>query len=834
MCGQKIKIAAETGILWLCLVLGYSSAGGELDELDSAGLFRFTYASLKRGEATNAFFAARTFLARYGEEEEMTNYFPRMTYFGGLAAYRIKRFEEASDLFAKAGKEYPAFSEAKNARFGFGMAEMELGHYLIAADAFRNLLQEGFGDAAEVKANLALSLTKAGRYEEALPYWEEVKEVKKFRALSSLNLSWCLLEIGKADAALSWLREGLALNKKEDSASLRNYLALRMGDVLYMSNNFSGALSAYRLADKASCGEARLARLARACYDACYYPECAVYCEEGIRTTTNDFVKVGLKKLACYACLQGGYLDRLERGVAELLREKLKEDELEALALLPAQGALRATEYQRARDRFLEFAKKYPSSELLGEAKLYAACALGFLGEEKAALAETEAWLAAFGEEHKLSAEAMYWKGMLAYYQVLDEEAQATFSAFKQKYPKNSHLADVEFRLAAILYRREDYLEAQKALRAVLERYPEYDNLKEVKNTLGDALGATGELTEALAAYRGNLPQEKEKPDNFACYALLKAAEIYEVLGRPRLAMELLEPYLLAEGTIGFRGEALSAYLCSCRILGEKEKARSAAWKLWLRTKDELAEGEALGALTAGLQFAEDAGAYKEALLKEAALELEKGKTGAYAKISLFLKDDAGLGKLKYQTLGPEGLRRRLILAKEKQGGEAEKLAKYLTEEFPKDPAASEGWLCLAERCVEKARYAEAEAYLLEGEESYQRIEDLYRRDELQGRSFFNQGKTEEALQKFLALLGQKGLPPEKKAALLLLAGDCYIAGKKYGEALGYYQRVYVMYQGEKKAVKEAYEKSLVCFQALGRTNDWAATEKEAKEKGYL
>ena len=76
MRGQKIIIAIGISVLWLGLVFG-----GELDDLDSAGLFRFTYASLKRGEATNAFLAARAFLARYGEEEEMTNYFPRMTYF---------------------------------------------------------------------------------------------------------------------------------------------------------------------------------------------------------------------------------------------------------------------------------------------------------------------------------------------------------------------------------------------------------------------------------------------------------------------------------------------------------------------------------------------------------------------------------------------------------------------------------------------------------------------------------------------------------------------------------------------------------------------------------
>ena len=806
----------------------------ELDELDSAGLFRFAYSSLKRREATNAFFAARTFLARYGEEEEMTNYFPRMTYFGGVAAYMIKRFEDAAEFFGKVGEKYPAFSEVGKARFGLGMAEMELGHFMSAADTFRALLSEGVGEAAEVKANLALALTKAGRYEEALPYWEEVKEEKKFRALSSLHLSWCYLETGKAEAALSWLKTGLALNKREGAEALRNYLALRLGDVMYMSNKFAGALSAYRLADKSSCGEARLARLARACYDASYYPECAVYCEEGVRITTNDFVKVGLKKLGCYACLQGGYLDRLDKGVAELLGEKLKEDEREALALLPAQGALRAMEYQRARDRFLVFAEKHASSELLGEAKLYAACALGFLGEEKAALAEMEVWLAEFGEEHKLSAEATYWKGMLAYYQGLDEEAKATFTVFKQKYPKNTHMADVEFRLAAILYRREDYPGAQKALRAVLERYPEYDNAKEVKNTLGDALGATGELVEALAAYKDNLSQEKERPDNFACYALLKAAEVYEALGRPKLAMELLEPYLLAEGTPGFRGEALGAYLGACRILGEKEKARSAANKLWLRTKDDLAEGEALGALTASFQFAEDAASYKEALKNEAALDLEKGKTGAYAKACLFLKDDAGLGKLKFQTLGPESLRRRLVLAEEKQGSEAEALAKYLTEEFPKDPASSEGWLFLAATSVEKKRYAEAEIYLEEGEEAFARMEDLYRRDELQGLSLFRQGKTEEALQKFLALLGQKGLPPEKKAAWLLLAGDCYQKAGKPGEALGYYQRVYVMYQGEKQAAKEAYAKSIGCFKALGRTNDWLLTEKEAKERGYL
>ena len=806
----------------------------ELDELDSAGLFRFAYSSLKRREATNAFFAARTFLARYGEEEEMTNYFPRMTYFGGVAAYMIKRFEDAAELFGKVGEKYPAFSEVGKARFGLGMAEMELGHFMSAADTFRALLSEGVGEAAEVKANLALALTKAGRYEEALPYWEEVKEEKKFRALSSLNLSWCYLETGKAEAALSWLKTGLALNKREGAEALRNYLALRLGDVMYMSNNFAGALSAYRLADKSSCGEARLARLARACYDASYYPECAVYCEEGIRITTNDFVKVGLRKLGCYACLQGGYLDRLDSGVEELLREKLKDDEREALALLPAQGAMRAGEYSRARARFLAYAEKYKESSLLGEAKLYAACALGFMGEEKAALGEMEKWLAEFGEEHTLSGEAAYWKGMLEYYQGLDEEAQETFQAFRQKYPKNTHLADVEFRLAAILYRAEDYKGAQKALRAVLERHMGYDNLKEVKNTLGDALGATGELTEALDAYRGNLPEGGEDPDNFACYALLKTAEIYKVLGRPKLVLDLLEPYLLSEGTPGFRGEALQNYLEACRILEEAGKGRAAARKLWLKTKDDIIEREALSALEAGMKLASDAAEHKEALRKEAQWELEKGRTGAYAKVCLFLKDDSRLVDLKFRSLGPEALRRRLILAEETQGGGAEALARYLTEEFPKDPASSGGWLFLAARSLDLARYDDAETYLEEGEDSFQRLEDLCRRDELSALALFKQGKREEALQKFLALLGQKGLAPEKKAALLLLAGDCYYLGEKYGEALGYYQRVYVMYQGEKDEVGKAYEKSILCFRALGRTNDWAATEKEAKERGYL
>ncbi|MBQ7555648.1 tetratricopeptide repeat protein [bacterium] len=829
MRGQKIIIATGISVLWLCLVFG-----GELDDLDSAGLFRFTYASLKRGEATNAFLAARTFLERYGEEEAMSNYFPRMTYFGGVAAYRIRRFEDSAELFDKVGKAYPDFSEAGKARFGFGLAEMELGHFMSAAEIFRDLLSEGIGEAAEVKANLALALTKAGRYEEALPYWEEVKDEKKFRALSSLHLAWCLLETGKADPALEYLREGLALNKREEAEALRNYLALRLGDVMYMSNNFAGALSAYRLADKSSCGEARLARLARACYDASYYPECAVYCEEGIRITTNDFVKVGLRKLGCYACLQGGYLDRLDRGVEELLREKLKDDETEALALLPAQGAMRSGEYLRARERFLAYTEKYRESSMLGEAKLYAACALGFMGEEKAALGEMEKWLAEFGEEHKLSGEATYWKGMLEYYQGEDEEAEETFSAFKQKYPKNTHLADVEFRLAAILYRAEDYSGAQKALREVLERYPEYDNAKEVKNTLGDALGALGELAEALAAYKENLPKEGGRPDNFECYALLKAAEIHKVLGRPRLVMELLEPYLLSEGTPGFRGEALQNYLEACRILGETEKGRTAAKKLWLKTKDDLVEREAVGALEVELKLAVDASEYKEALRKEAQSELEKGRTGAFAKVCLFLKDDSELAKLKFRSLGPEGLRRRIILLEEKKRKEAEELAKFLTEEFPKDPAASEGWLFLAETSLGKERYQEMETYLTEGEDSFQRLEDIFLRDELSGLALFKQGKREEALQKILALLGQKGLAPEKKAALLLLAGDCYFLGKKYGEALGYYQRVYVMYQGEKAEVGKAYEKSILCFRALGRTNDWAATEKEAREKGYL
>ncbi len=829
MRGKKIIIAYGISVLWLCLVFG-----GELDDLDSAGLFRFAYASLKRGEATNAFLAARTFLERYGEEEAMSNYFPRMTYFGGVAAYRIRRFDFAAELFDKVGKAYPDFSEAGKARFGFGMAEMELGRFMSAADTFRALLSEGVGEAMELKANLALALTKAGRYEEALPYWEEVKDEKKFRALSSLHLSWCLLETGKADPALAYLREGLALNKREEAETLRNYLALRLGDVMYMSNNFAGALSAYRLADKSSCGEARLARLARACYDASYYPECAVYCEEGIRITTNDFVRIGLRKLSCYACLQGGYLDRLDRGAEELLREKLKDDEIEALALLPAQGAMRSGEYLRARERFLVYAEKYRESSMLGEAKLYAACALGFMGEEKEALLEMEKWLAEFGEEHKLSGEAVYWKGMLEYYQGMDEEAQATFLAFKQKYPENLHMADVEFRLAAILYRREDYSGAEKALKAVLERYPKYDNLKEVSNTLGDALGALGELAEALAAYKENLPKEGGRPDNFECYALLKAAEIHKVLGRPRLVMELLEPYLLSEGTPGFRGEALQNYLEACRILGETEKGRSAAKKLWLKTKDDLVEREAVGALDVGAKLSSDLSEYKEELRKEARLDLEKGQTGSFAKISLFLKDDPMLVKLKFRTLGPEALRRRLVLSEEKNGKETKELAKYLTEEFPKDPAASDGWLFLAEASVNLARYDEAETYLAEGEDSFQSLEDLLRKDEISALSLFRQGKREEALGKFLALLGQKGLAPAKKASLLLLAGDCYREGGKYGEALGYYQRVYVMYQGEKEAAKEAYEKSAACFKAMGRTNDWAATEKEAGEKGFL
>ena len=829
MRGQKIIIFIAIGVLRLCQVFG-----GELDDLDSAGLFRLAYASLKRGEATNAFLAARTFLERYGEEEAMSNYFPRMTYFGGVAAYRIRRFEDAAELFDKVGKAYPDFSEAGKARFGYGMAEMELGRFVSAADIFRALLGEGVGEPLEVKANLALALTKAGRYEEALPYWEEVKDEKRFQALSSPHYAWCLLETGKTDQALSCLKAGLAQNAGEETEALRNYLALRLGDLLYMSNDFRGALSAYRLADKRSCGEARLARLARACYDASYYPECAVYCEEGVRTTTNDFVRTGLLKLDCYACLQGGYLDRLDDRARELMEEKLRDDEREALALLPAQGAMKAGEYLRAREKYLEFAKRYSAASLAAEAKLYAACALGFMGEEKAALGEMEKWLAEFGEEHKLSGEAMYWKGMLEYYQGLDEEAEETFSAFKQKYPKNAHMADVEFRLAAILYRAEDYSGAQKALKAHLERYPEYDNAKEVKNTLGDTLGALGELVEALAAYRENLPGVGERPDNFACYALLKAAEIHKVLGRPRLVLELLEPYLLSEGAPGFRGEALQSYLEACRSLGETEKGRIAARKLWLRTKDDIVEREALGALEAGAKLAPEAAEYGKALVSEARQELEKGGTGAFAKACLFLKDDAGLSKLAFRSLGPEGLKRRLTLAEKKNGRGAEELAKFLTEEFPKDPAAAAGWLFLAAGSLEKARYAEMETFLEEGGDSFLLLEDVFRRDELRGLSFFRQGKREEALAIFLALLGQKGLPPGKKAALLLLAGDSYLAAEKYGEALGYYQRVYVMYQGEKAEVGKAYEKSLLCFRALGRTNDVSATEAEMREKGYL
>ena len=821
-------------LFFFALFLVFGAFAADLGELDSAGLFRFAYLSLKRGEATNAFLAARTFLERYGEEDEMTNYFPRIKYFGAVAAYKLGRFEEAAELFSRVIKEHPDFSEIKNARYGNGLAEMELGHFLSAADIFRELLAEDPGEPGQLKANLALALTKAGRYGEALPYWEEIRDLKTLKGLAAPHLSWCLAETGRAGEALVWLRAGLLLDKKEKFASLRNYLALRLGDVMYMSNDFRGALSAYRLADKDSCGEARLARLARACYDAFYYPECVLYCEEGRRISTNDFVKTGLLKLECYACLQGGYLDRLDGRVEELLAENLRPEEKEALALLPAQGAMKAGEHLRAREKYLTFAEKYPESPLRAEAKLYAFCALAFSGKESEAREEAKAWLEEFGGGHKLAGEALYWKGMLAYYQGLDEEARADFELFRREHPESSHAADVAFRLAAILYREERYEVARKALEAVLERYPGYDNAGEVRNTLGDALGALGALVEALAAYGDNFPGEGGTPDAPACYALLKSAEIYKVLGRPRLVTELLEPYLLLEGAPGFRGEALGVYLEACGILGEKEKARTAARKLWLKTRDDRRESEALRALEAGMKLSGDPEGFRKELKEEALLELGKGRTGVYSKACCFLGDDEGLARLRPETLGPEALKRRLSSAGRKRAGEAEALARRLTEEFPDDPAAAAGWLLLAESSLEKNEFREAALFLSEGEAAFASLEDLYKKGEIEALSLKKQGKTKEALEKFLGLLGQKGLPPGKKAALLSEAGDCYLAEKKYAEALSYYQRIYVMYQGEKEAVRRAYKKSLACLEALGLADDRAAVEKEARERGCL
>ena len=43
-------------LFFLALFLVFGAFAADLGELDSAGLFRFAYLSLKRGEATNAFF----------------------------------------------------------------------------------------------------------------------------------------------------------------------------------------------------------------------------------------------------------------------------------------------------------------------------------------------------------------------------------------------------------------------------------------------------------------------------------------------------------------------------------------------------------------------------------------------------------------------------------------------------------------------------------------------------------------------------------------------------------------------------------------------------------
>lgn len=441
--------------------------------------------------------------------------------------------------------------------------------------------------------------------------------------------------------------------------------------------------------------------------------------------------------------------------------------------------------------------------------------------------------------KHELADSAAYWRGMAFSLNKQYPECRAAMDEYLAQFPQGESRGLAAFRKAYAAQSLADYPTSIAELRAYLRTHPGEESNGEALVLLGDALMATGEMEEGMAAL-ARIPAEDVR---FFEEGWFKTGKALKLLERPDDLRAHMERFVREQPRSHRIGEAIYWVGWCDRQAGRPGEARQLYWETIVKYGDEPAMrsvDDLFPALSKLYKGDEERAQYLAKLrdLREEA-DRKKQKTlalrGLWAQALELQRRDPEKSRALFLEAAPRAAVQTtnpLLLADfasaraaAGQAAEAEQMWRDLLKWNPRAPQKDRALAALGE--AELARGNERAAL-----EFFERFEKETSGSPLLGqvlltraRLLAERGETAAAQKALETLLAEKATPGQVKSEALFRLGELHMGQKKPQLAVPYYQRIYVMYGRWPEWVAKAYLRSGEAFEQL--------QDKDAARKTY-
>ncbi|HAL70812.1 MAG TPA: hypothetical protein DCP71_03475 [Verrucomicrobiales bacterium] len=451
--------------------------------------------------------------------------------------------------------------------------------------------------------------------------------------------------------------------------------------------------------------------------------------------------------------------------------------------------------------------------------------------------------------------DSLYRIALIYFYQNDSINTTKALNNYMKENPKGQFIVDARYRLAFIKFQSRDIDNAMKDLEAIVKDAPNDPNIGQVHSLLGDGYNQKGDYDKALENFAAGV--DKAKSEDVLSYAMDQATDLYAGTGKWKELGDMWQKYLNTHKDN--EEQELKAVLWISRARVKENKLDEAKQLLATAIKPKIgnAANEQVEGLiqqlvslvapkrrrpAAPVEGAPPAPAeltheQVEKQLEELITPPEAGMNGTAQMRILFAK--AWLAKVMREPVKAEKLFNVIIEVAKPEDlspmllatvgdnartkGDLDKAAGCYNRlnEFYKDTEYADGAAVgLAEIAYAKGEFDKALELFTTAIEGYAASSRLLDATLGKAKTLFKLKKYEDAKKLYVQILNTKEWRGEAHATSLFMQGEIEFANQKWGEAIPYYQRVFIAHQKWKSVMAQSY---LQCARAFIKLNRPAA-----------
>lgn len=438
--------------------------------------------------------------------------------------------------------------------------------------------------------------------------------------------------------------------------------------------------------------------------------------------------------------------------------------------------------------------------------------------------------------------DALYRVALIYFFQNDSEGAKKALADYIEKNPKGQYVVDARYRVAFITYQGKDVDAAMQELIGIIKDAPDDLSIGQVHCLLGDAYKQKGDNVKALEHYI--LGVEKAKGDDVLGYAMDQATELYVSKRQWKLVGDMWQKYL--DTHKDNEEQELKAILWISRARVKDDQPEEAVKLLAdaIKTKignpgNQQVDGliQQLASLKAPKKRRASTPAEKSVseIDKELELLLTPPQMNGTAHIRILfakawlarvMRDSAKMEQMNaiiLEIAKAEDLSAMLLAIvgdKALEKGRYDKATECynrLNEYFKSSEYADGAAVGLAEIAYAKEDYEGALKWFSAAIDEYAGSSRLKDATLGKAKTLFKLKKYEEAKRLYVQVQNTKEWRGEAHAMALFMQGEIEFANQRWGQAIPYYQRVFIAHQKWKGIMAQSY---LQCARAFRKRNE--------------